>query len=84
MKSAMAKAEVAAVETMQPKNVSERMFANVFGVKGSSLSPSKEFEENPMARLKLLMVSEICLVRCPFYSRGGNCYRLLPSSLSTS
>ncbi len=56
MKSAMAKAEVKAVETMQPKNLSEKWFANIFGVKGSSLSPSKEFEENPMARLKLLLV----------------------------
>ncbi|KAI0701990.1 3-hydroxy-3-methylglutaryl-coenzyme A reductase [Cytidiella melzeri] len=57
VKSAMAKAEVAAVETMQPKNVSERWFATVFGVKGSSLSPSQEFEENPMARLKLLIIA---------------------------
>lgn len=36
--------------------VSERLFANVFGVKGSSLRPAQEFEENPMARLKLLLV----------------------------
>ncbi|KAI0341378.1 hypothetical protein BDW22DRAFT_1408044 [Trametopsis cervina] len=57
IRSAMAKAEVAAVETMQPKNLSERWFASVFGVKGSSLSPSKEFEENPMARLKLLLIA---------------------------
>ncbi|KAI0089002.1 hydroxymethylglutaryl-coenzyme A reductase-domain-containing protein [Irpex rosettiformis] len=57
IKSAMAKAEVKPVETMQPKNLSEKWFANVFGVKGSSLSPSKEFEENPMARLKLLLIA---------------------------
>ena len=56
-KSAMAKTEVKAAEPMQPKTLSEKWFANVFGVKGSSLSPSKEFEENPMARLKLLLVS---------------------------
>jgi hypothetical protein len=53
------KADVKATELMQPKNLSERWFANVFGVKGSSLSPNQEFEENPMARLKLLMVREI-------------------------
>lgn len=38
-------------------SLGERMFANVFGVKGSSLGPAQEFEENPMARLKLLLVS---------------------------
>lgn len=53
----MARTEVKAAEPMQPKTLSEKWFVNVFGVKGSSLSPSKEFEENPMARLKLLLVS---------------------------
>ena len=44
------------------QSVGERLFANVFGVKGSSLGPAQEFEENPMARLKLLLVRSSSLV----------------------
>ncbi len=43
-------------ELAAPKNLSERVYRALIGVKGSSLS-TNEFEENPMARLKLLLVS---------------------------
>ena len=53
------------------KSFGERLFARVFGVKGSSLGPAQEFEENPMARLKLLLVSVLtqpCPLRCELTS----------------
>ena len=45
--------------TEAPKNLGSRMSASVIGVKGSLLkegSTMQEVEENPMARLKLLLV----------------------------
>ena len=58
LKSAIARPapKIKDLEPAAPKNASERLSRVLFGVKGSSLSRN-EFEENPMARLKLLLVS---------------------------
>lgn len=54
MKSAMTRPEPKTEDVS--KSLGERLSAYVLGVKGSSLA-SQEFGENPMARLKLLLVS---------------------------
>lgn len=43
----------------QPTSLRERLSATLIGVKGASLNASQEFEVNPMARLKLLIVSQL-------------------------
>ncbi|KAJ3537939.1 hypothetical protein NM688_g6593 [Phlebia brevispora] len=43
-------------EPPAPKSLSERLSRAVFGIKGASLSRT-EFDENPMARLKLLLIA---------------------------
>ena len=48
-----------------PQNLPQRVSNSVIGVKGSFLKDSKkvqEVEENPMARLKLLLVRSVVLV----------------------
>ena len=45
----------------EPKGLRERMSAALIGVKGASLNASQEFEVNPMARLKLLIVSALVM-----------------------
>ena len=42
-----------------PKSLRERISSALIGVKGASLNASQEFEVNPMARLKLLVVRTI-------------------------
>lgn len=52
------KTNLRAEESHEPKNLRERVSASVIGVKGSLLKdgPRMEEVENPMARLKLLLV----------------------------
>lgn len=58
MKSSMARSTLKFEPTpVKPKNLRERLSAALIGVKGASLNASQEFEINPMARLKLLVVS---------------------------
>ena len=46
-------------EPESPKSFGERWSSALLGVKGSSLTRNYEFEENPMARLKLLLVRRL-------------------------
>ena len=43
-------------EPASPKSLSERLSNALLGVKGSSLTKNYDFDENPMSRLKLLLV----------------------------
>lgn len=61
MKSALARQPKAPVPAA-PKTVGERVSSALIGVKGASLHPSQELEENPMTRLKLLIVSIFVLL----------------------
>jgi hypothetical protein len=45
-----------------PRSLRERLSSALLGVKGASLNATQEFEINPMARLKLLIVSTTILV----------------------
>lgn len=51
-------ANKAAPAPAQPKSLRERISSALIGVKGASLNASQEFEVNPMARLKLLIVRD--------------------------
>lgn len=62
--------------TEAPKNLGSRMSASVIGVKGSLLkegSTMQEVEENPMARLKLLLVRAFSF-RCFF--EANPCFQI--------
>ncbi|GJE93713.1 3-hydroxy-3-methylglutaryl-coenzyme A reductase [Phanerochaete sordida] len=58
IKSSLARsANKAAPAPAQPKSLRERISSALIGVKGASLNASQEFEVNPMARLKLLILA---------------------------
>ena len=56
MKSALARSPTKEAQPIKPKSLSERLSNTLLGVKGSSLSRTYDFDENPMTRLKLLLV----------------------------
>ena len=62
MKSALTRSTATASKEapITPKGLSERLSNALLGVKGSSLTRTYDFEENPMTRLKLLLVRRFC------------------------
>lgn len=57
IKSSLSRSSKKDTASSAPKSLRERLSSALLGVKGASLKTSDEFDVNPMARLKLLIVS---------------------------